>query len=366
MKRFLTFMLSLIMMLSLFNVGFSAYAGEHKTMLTAKEYVIGETVEGTLDKDRIEFIKFTLNKSGKLSFKAEGTSSYQVYIFQANNVEQYFYVDYVKENKNLGKAYKDTSYYLLAGTYYFKLNNDSFNDNNYSITTSFSSANESFLENFDVNNDYIGVANEIEIGKTYNGMLGLNDKNDYYKIVATNGKYTLNVNSNIGMDAILLDSNGNRINDYNTTRNYTTGKYERSETFSLNDGVYYFRMYDYSGSCLYTFSVSPYKEQANNVTNVTTKPAKVKINKVKANKKSIVVYWNTKSNVSGYEIQTATDKSFKKNKKTYTVAKKSTNKRTIKKLKSKKKYYVRVRAYKNVNGKKIYGKWSDVKSVKVK
>ena len=117
MKRFLSFMLSLIMMLSLFNVGFSAYAGEHKTMLTAKEYVIGETVEGTLDKDRIEFIKFTLNKSGKLSFKAEGTSSYQVYIFQANNVEQYFYVDYVKENKNLIMFYcldflKDNIYYI--------------------------------------------------------------------------------------------------------------------------------------------------------------------------------------------------------------------------------------------------------------
>lgn len=31
-----------------------------------------------------------------------------------------------------------------------------------------------------------------------------------------------------------------------------------------------------------------------------------------------------------------------------------------------KKYYVKVRAYKNVNGKKVYGKWSNVKSVKCK
>ena len=38
---------------------------------------------------------------------------------------------------------------------------------------------------------------------------------------------------------------------------------------------------------------------------------------------------------------------------------------TIKKLK-KKKYYVQVRAYRTVNGKKIYGDWSKVKSVKVK
>ena len=39
--------------------------------------------------------------------------------------------------------------------------------------------------------------------------------------------------------------------------------------------------------------------------------------------------------------------------------------KNIKKLK-KKKYYVQVRAYRTVNGKKIYGDWSKVKSVKVK
>ena len=43
----------------------------------------------------------------------------------------------------------------------------------------------------------------------------------------------------------------------------------------------------------------------------------------------------------------------------------NTPKYTIKKLK-KKKYYVQVRAYRTVNGKKIYGDWSKVKSVKVK
>ena len=40
--------------------------------------------------------------------------------------------------------------------------------------------------------------------------------------------------------------------------------------------------------------------------------------------------------------------------------------RTLKKLKKGKKYYVRVRIYKVVNGNKIYSSWSTVKSVKVK
>ena len=38
----------------------------------------------------------------------------------------------------------------------------------------------------------------------------------------------------------------------------------------------------------------------------------------------------------------------------------------ISKLKKKKKYYVRVRAYKSVSGKKVYGAWSKVKTVKTK
>ena len=39
---------------------------------------------------------------------------------------------------------------------------------------------------------------------------------------------------------------------------------------------------------------------------------------------------------------------------------------TIKKLKKKKTYYIRVRAYKMNGRKKVYGKWSTVKKVKIK
>ena len=39
---------------------------------------------------------------------------------------------------------------------------------------------------------------------------------------------------------------------------------------------------------------------------------------------------------------------------------------TLKKLKKKKTYFIRVRAYENVNGKNVYGKWSSVKRVKIK
>ena len=76
--------------------------------------------------------------------------------------------------------------------------------------------------------------------------------------------------------------------------------------------------------------------------------------------------WVKTKGVKGYEIQVATDKKFKKNKKTVTIKKQKTTKTTVKKLKAKKKYYVRVRTYKIVNGKKDYSSWSKVKSVKTK
>ena len=96
------------------------------------------------------------------------------------------------------------------------------------------------------------------------------------------------------------------------------------------------------------------------------KPKSTNPKKVKAAKKAISVTWKKVGGVKGYQIQIATDKKFKKNKKTVTVKKQKTTKTTVKKLKAKKKYYVRVRTYKIVNGKKVYSSWSKVKSVKTK
>ena len=98
----------------------------------------------------------------------------------------------------------------------------------------------------------------------------------------------------------------------------------------------------------------------------TVKPKKTSIKKLSKGKKKFTVNWAKVSGVKGYQIQYSSDKKFKKNNKSVTVTKQKTTKATVKKLKSKKKYYVRVRTYKTVNGKKIYSSWSKVKSVKTK
>lgn len=98
----------------------------------------------------------------------------------------------------------------------------------------------------------------------------------------------------------------------------------------------------------------------------TVKPKKTSIKKLSKGKKKFTVTWAKVSGIKGYQIQYSSDKKFKKNNKSVTVTKQKTTKATVKKLKSKKKYYVRVRTYKTVNGKKIYSSWSKVKSVKTK
>ena len=85
---------------------------------------------------------------------------------------------------------------------------------------------------------------------------------------------------------------------------------------------------------------------------------------VPKNKKGrkLVVRWNAVKGAKGYQLQYALNKKFKKKKSVQTKK----TKYTIKKLKKKKTYYIRVRAYKMNGKKKVYGKWSTVKKVKIK
>ena len=93
------------------------------------------------------------------------------------------------------------------------------------------------------------------------------------------------------------------------------------------------------------------------------KQSKVSLKTAKNTKgRKLTASWKKASNADGYQIQYAPNKKFKKAK-SQTV--KSTSVK-LKKLKKKTTYFVRVRAYKTVDGKKVYGKWSSVKKVKIK
>ena len=83
-------------------------------------------------------------------------------------------------------------------------------------------------------------------------------------------------------------------------------------------------------------------------------------------KRQISCAWSKVKGVTGYQVHISLDKNFKKN----TIERKTTGQKnslvTPRLLKSKKVYYVRVRAYTTVGKTKYYSKWSAVKKVTVK
>lgn len=96
------------------------------------------------------------------------------------------------------------------------------------------------------------------------------------------------------------------------------------------------------------------------------------IKDLKSAKKAIAVKWKKQaakvngSHITGYQIRLATDKKFTKNKKTVTVKGYKNVSKKIKNLKSKKRYYVKIRTYKSVGGDKCYSPWSKARSIKTR
>lgn len=80
--------------------------------------------------------------------------------------------------------------------------------------------------------------------------------------------------------------------------------------------------------------------------------------------KKMTVKWKKNTKASGYQIKYSTKSSFKSSK-TKTAAKKLSSKQ-LKNLKKNKTYFVKIRSYKKVSGKKYYSAWSDVKKIKIR
>jgi hypothetical protein len=90
------------------------------------------------------------------------------------------------------------------------------------------------------------------------------------------------------------------------------------------------------------------------------------IKKLKSGRKKITVTWKKRTKyTTGYQIQYGTKKSYKNARKVKIKGFRKTQK-VIKRLKSGKKYYVRIRTYRTYKGKTYYSAWSKTKTVKVR
>lgn len=390
MKKLTSILLSAIIMLTA-TVGFNftAYAGAYDTVSKARNYTIGSSINGYFDsKGSNEFIKFTLNESGKIQMTAQGSNSYQIEFYQENKLDSYIMKLYVNYNNNLGMSNEECSFNLLAGTYYLKLIIGDGN-NSYNIRTSFAASNESFKESVSSNNDVIGNANDVALDTTYQGMLGENDSVDFYRFTVSSGSYQINIKSDGYIMFAVYTTSGKSVNSYQAYSNESTKNAESTQTISLDAGTYclkiyeefniytygsgYNRFYSFSinsphqHSYSYSYTVAPtYTSQgydvfacscgATDFGNYTPvkKLGKVSLKSVSSSKKkhTIKTTWAKKSGASGYQIYYSRNKNFSKLSAKKTVSGGNATSYVGKNFTKGKKYYVKVRAYKNVNGQK--------------
>ena len=198
---------------------------------------------------------------------------------------------------------------------------------------------------------------------------------------------------------------------FNPVQDYIAEKSQtRTPTYSVisvTDDTFSVTTYDYetggkelAGSSTYTIKkteepaeLPPADDDKQNITNVTNNNYNITVNKnddqttqsaqtpaaattalkkvkgVKVANKAgnkVKVQWNTVDAADGYQIQYSYKKGFKKQVKTVNVNKASKSSKVIKKMKVGKKVYVKVRAYQNVNGQKVYGNFSKVKKLTVR
>lgn len=109
----------------------------------------------------------------------------------------------------------------------------------------------------------------------------------------------------------------------------------------------------YDVSKVLTYTIGPKTQAKITSLSPVKKGFKIKIQKIS-------------KDCSGYQLQYSTSKNFSKDVKAINLKGNSFTSKTVSKLKSGKKYYVRVRAYKTVKGKKCYGKFTKAKAVKAK
>ena len=143
------------------------------------------------------------------------------------------------------------------------------------------------------------------------------------------------------------DSRGNRI----SSTNYTVSNLSGHKNVGTYKVTVKFKGTKYSGTLSTSFRINP---------------KSTKLKSLTALSKGFTVKWSAvTTQTTGYQLQYSTGSKFT-NAKTVSVSSGKTTSKKVSKLSAKKKYYVRVRTYKTVSGKKYYSAWSAAKTVTTK
>ena len=311
--------------------------GSNNAIAAANSISVGTTYKGQIAKnDDKDFYKFTINSSGKYTLSSNAAITwldYRIYDSMGDRIWNNGYAANSAGNITVNETLE-----LSNGVYYLGVERNSGYTGNYSFRIAPHShrytskvTRATLYQNGKINY-------ECACGATKQTII-------YYPrtISLSTAKYTYNGQTRTP-NVSVKGSDGKVIGSSNYTVSYASGRknvgtYQVKITFKGN----------YSGTVSKTFKINPKS------TSITSLTAKSKGFKVKWKKQT--------TQVSGYQIQYSTSKYFS-NGTTKTITKNSTTSETLKGLKAKKKYYVRIRTYKKVSGTKYYSSWSSAKTVK--
>lgn len=333
----------------------TVFAGSINTPVSVTS---GNEVTSTLSEDDYNhYYIIDLATSGTLSVDYAKKESYYSKVSILDASQNILFAEKGHTSEKIGTVTLEVSkgsYYIAfegAGPNWLK------NDNGvYTFTPYFESAESSYE-----NNTSFNTAVKMKSGKLYKGHLGVNNNMDYFKIyMPAKGKFSLKTT---------VESTYGFVNIYNAkkqlVKEITIRKKESngiSEVMmTAKKGTYYVEVITYRKG----IANNKYGEFTLKAKTYPT-PKKLTVTSVKAGKQKITVKWKKAENAVGYQIVYAQNKKFSKGKKIVNVTSKKAVERTIKKLKSKKTYYVKVRAYNKAGGTKLYGLYSPIKKVKTK
>lgn len=312
--------------------------------LTATPINLNTTYYGSIQTDRsdADWYKFTAPVAGSYQFSFTHGYIEQNYRYWSVN----FYDSLFKEKASFDyygndQTASDKVQLPAGGVYYVKITESSYKNG---ITYGFNITSHTHSYTSEVTKATLTKDGTIT-RKCSCGYIG--EKTTIYRPNSTSlsvNSYTYDGKSH-KPGITIYDSKGNVISANNYTLSYG------SNTKSIGTHYIIIRFKDnYSGTASRSYTIYP---------------KSTKLTKLSGKSKGFSAKWNKVTSSSGYQIQYSTSRNFKKSG-TVTISKKSTKSATVRRLKGKKKYYVRVRTYKTVSGYKYYSSWSNVKSVKTK
>ncbi|HIY01761.1 MAG TPA: hypothetical protein IAA26_07965 [Candidatus Blautia faecipullorum] len=227
------------------------------SIANATEIELGQSYSGSItETNQMDFYKFTLNSSGNIELDSVARIpkvEYALYDASGKSMWNNFYTA-----NSSGQSSIEKTFDLTSGTYYLGIQQSSNKTGSYDFEISFSSADETFAETGNGNNNTIAEADDISLGNTYKGQIAYNDEKDFYKFTLTSsGRITLSSTAVISKICYrIYDSTGNNLwTDYNTAN--TSGQVSVNKTFDLTQGTYYLGMeQSVSHTGTYSFNLS--------------------------------------------------------------------------------------------------------------